>query len=67
MSSTMSEASAKAANVLSANQYMETVHAEWVIYSMCALSIIWAIIQTILIFRMNMDPSKVRSQFGMGV
>jgi len=53
--------------VLSANQYMETVHAEWVIYSMCALSIIWAIIQTILIFRMNMDPSKVRSQFGMGV
>jgi hypothetical protein len=31
---------------------------------MCVLAIVWAAIQTILLTRMNMDPAKVRSQFG---
>jgi hypothetical protein len=43
---------------------MATTHAEWAVYSMCVLAIVWAAIQTILLTRMNMDPAKVRSQFG---
>jgi hypothetical protein len=30
---------------------------------MCLLSITWALVQTIILSRMNMDPNKVKSQF----
>jgi hypothetical protein len=30
--------------LLPGEDYMQTVYAEWVIYSMCLLSIVWAIV-----------------------
>ena len=45
---------------VSSDEYMQTSHAEWIVYSMCALSIAWAIIQTCMLSRMNLDPSKVK-------
>jgi hypothetical protein len=60
-------AASAAAQLVTNENYMATSHSEWIVYSMCMLSIVWALIQTILLTRMNMDPAKVRSQFGMGV
>jgi hypothetical protein len=57
-------AASAAAQLVTNNDYMATTHAEWAVYSMCVLAIVWAAIQTILLTRMNMDPSKVRSQYG---
>jgi H+-translocating diphosphatase len=60
----MSESLTEASNIagLSPDNYMQTVHTEWVVYSMCALSIGWAAVNTIQINRMNMDPQKVKIQ-----
>jgi len=49
---------------LPAENYMQTVTAEWIVYSMCLLSIVWAIVNTVMLSRMNMDPSKIKSQYG---
>lgn len=58
----MSESLADAANLLSKDDYLQTVHTEWIVYSMCALSLAWAAVNTVQINRMNMDPQKVKVQ-----
>jgi hypothetical protein len=40
--------------------YMKAEATYYIVYSMCSLSIIWAIIQTVKINRMPMDPEKVK-------
>jgi len=47
---------------LSKDDYLQTVHTEWVVYSMCALALGWAAVKTVQINRMNMDPQKVKVQ-----
>ena len=65
MSNNLNTASQMGANgKLPAEDYMQTVTAEWIIYSMCLLAITWAIVQTVMLGRMNMDPSKIKSQYG---
>ena len=39
---------------------METTNTEWIVYLMCFIAIAWAVYLTIHIYRMNMDPAKVR-------
>jgi inorganic pyrophosphatase len=64
MSSTLGGAKQASAAVTNGDAYMQTTHAEWVIYSLCVLSMGWAATQTVLLHRMNMDPSKVKSMHG---
>ena len=40
--------------------YMPKQYADLIIYSMCTLSIFWAIVQTVLIQRMEIVPSKIK-------
>lgn len=40
--------------------YMDEKWACWIIYLLCITAIVYAGVQTILINRMNMDPSKVK-------
>lgn len=42
------------------DMYLQTVHTEWIVYTMCALSLGWAAVNVVQINRFNMDPQKVK-------
>jgi hypothetical protein len=56
----MSESLTEAADLFQPTVYMQTLHTSWIVYSMCVLSLVWAIVQTIRINRMHMDANKVK-------
>ena len=58
----MSESLTAAADLSWNRDYMQSVHTTWIVYSMCALSLAWAVIQTVRINRMPMDANKVKVQ-----
>lgn len=58
----MSESLTEAADLFRPTVYMQTLHTSWIVYSMCVLSLVWAVVQTIRINRMPMDANKVKVQ-----
>ncbi len=45
---------------LQGQDYMQAQATYYIVYSMCFLSIVWAIHQTVKINKMPMDPEKVK-------
>ncbi len=58
----MSESLTVAADLPQNADYMKTVHTTWIVYTMCFLSLTWAVVQTVRINRMPMDANKVKVQ-----